>query len=189
MAEGGIIPMLDGEKPTGPPMSPIAAIAALKVRAASGTLPNPGLVPACGLPTPATCARARCWERPLPHPTHSCPGFDALEPFQGAQPPAQHPGGEEGVVPGQRTTGPLACALTRACVGGYIAARQPHTKQCLWTMAGVGATMGIHLGDMAGALLFMKDSLHLSFEEQEIVMGALYLSTGLAALCLGYAPR
>ena len=88
MAEGGIIPMLDGEKPTGPPMSPIAAIAALKVRAASGTLPNPGLVPACGLPTPATCARARCWERPLPHPTHSCPGFDALEPFQGAQPPA-----------------------------------------------------------------------------------------------------
>lgn len=62
---------------------------------------------------------------------------------------------------------------------------QPHTKQCLLTMAGVGATMGIHLGDMAGALLFMKGSLNLSFQEQELVMGALYLSTGLAALCLG----
>jgi hypothetical protein len=71
--------------------------------------------------------------------------------------------------------------------GFVAAARQPHTKQCLWTMAGVGATMGIHLGDMAGALLFMKDSLNLTFQEQELVMGALYLSTGLAALCLGYA--
>jgi len=81
---------------------------------------------------------------------------------------------------GEKPTGPPMSPIAA------IAALKPHTKQCLWTMAGVGATMGIHLGDMAGALLFMKDSLNLSFEEQEIVMGALYLSTGLAALCLGW---
>jgi hypothetical protein len=61
MAEGGIVPVLDGQKPTGPPMSPIEAIAKLKVRVASGTLASSPSPNAARRSLPA---RAFGWARP-----------------------------------------------------------------------------------------------------------------------------
>lgn len=79
MAEGGIIPILDAEKPTSPPISPIDAIAALKVRAASGTLPNPS-----PRMRPATAPLRTHAAGPVHHPTPPTRphGSDAQKPPQ-----------------------------------------------------------------------------------------------------------